>query len=212
MFVRSGTTWSQQTKLEAREEPPDDFFGTSVAVSSETAVAGAPGTTRTRRRRRLGLRVRRAVGWAGVKQALLTRQEAAGDNLRRSRGPLGRHRRGRSCRCRQGGCGGRGGGLRLPALPAAGDLLHGWHVGQRLPGAALCQRNASATAPCGFTLSATAVEGQKDGLFFFGTNGQQANPWGNGTSYQCVVPPVVRAGTLAGSGRSACATARSRRT
>ena len=55
---------------------------------------------------------------------------------------------------------------------------------------------ASATAPSGFTLSAATVEGQKDGLFFFGTNGKQANPWGNGTSYQCVVPPVMRTRTL----------------
>jgi hypothetical protein len=59
---------------------------------------------------------------------------------------------------------------------------------------------ASATASSGFTLSAAAVEGQKDGLFFFGTNGQQANPWGNGTSYQCVVPPVVRTPTTTGVG------------
>ena len=44
------------------------------------------------------------------------------------------------------------------------------------------------------------MEGAKDGLFFFGTNGRQANPWGNGTSYQCVVPPVKRAGVLAGGG------------
>jgi hypothetical protein len=57
-----------------------------------------------------------------------------------------------------------------------------------------------ATAPSGFTLSAATVEGQKDGLFFFGTNGQQANPWGNGTSYQCVVPPVMRGGTIPGIG------------
>jgi uncharacterized delta-60 repeat protein len=60
--------------------------------------------------------------------------------------------------------------------------------------------SASATASAGFQLSATGVEGSKDGLFFFGTNGQQANPWGNGTSYQCVVPPVKRAGLLAGTG------------
>ena len=59
---------------------------------------------------------------------------------------------------------------------------------------------ASASALSGFSLLAAGVEGQKDGLFFFGTNGQQANPWGNGTSYHCVVPPVTRAGTLAGSG------------
>jgi hypothetical protein len=49
-------------------------------------------------------------------------------------------------------------------------------------------------------LFAIDVEGDKDGLFFFGTNGQQANSWGNGTSYQCVVPPVSRAGVLSGSG------------
>jgi hypothetical protein len=58
----------------------------------------------------------------------------------------------------------------------------------------------SASAPSGFYLTATDVEGAKDGLFFFGTNGQQANPWGNGTSYQCVVPPVMRCGLLTGSG------------
>jgi len=44
------------------------------------------------------------------------------------------------------------------------------------------------------------VEGGKSGLYFFGTNGRQANPWGNGTSYQCVVPPVKRAGLLSGTG------------
>jgi hypothetical protein len=58
----------------------------------------------------------------------------------------------------------------------------------------------SASASSGFVLSATGVEGSKDGLFFFGTNGRQANPWGNGTSFQCVVPPVRRAGLLAGAG------------
>lgn len=42
----------------------------------------------------------------------------------------------------------------------------------------------------------------KDGLFFFGTSGRQANPWGNGTSYQCVAPPVTRAGLLTGTGTS----------
>jgi hypothetical protein len=58
----------------------------------------------------------------------------------------------------------------------------------------------SATASSGFTVSARSVQGAKDGLFFFGSNGRQANTWGNGTSFQCVVPPVHRAGILAGSG------------
>jgi hypothetical protein len=60
--------------------------------------------------------------------------------------------------------------------------------------------SASSTATSGFVLEAFEVEGKKDGLFFFGSGGQQANPWGNGTSFQCVVPPVARAGLLTGSG------------
>ena len=60
----------------------------------------------------------------------------------------------------------------------------------------------SATATSGFTLTATAVEGAKDGLYFFGANGRQASSWGSGTSFQCVVPPVTRARLLQGSGTS----------
>ena len=58
----------------------------------------------------------------------------------------------------------------------------------------------SATASAGFALLAGGVEGSKDGLFFFASNGRQANPWGSGTSYQCVVPPVRRGGLLAAIG------------
>ena len=59
---------------------------------------------------------------------------------------------------------------------------------------------ASATATTGFVVTATTVEGNKNGIFFYGQNGRQANPWGNGTSYQCVVPPVKRGGLQTGSG------------
>jgi len=64
----------------------------------------------------------------------------------------------------------------------------------------------SATAPSGFTLSVTYMEGAKDGLFFYGTNGRQANPWYNGTSFVCVVPPRLRGGrlTAVGSTLGAC--------
>jgi hypothetical protein len=60
----------------------------------------------------------------------------------------------------------------------------------------------SASSASGFVVTASNVEGAKDGLFFFGANGRQANSWGNGSSYQCVVPPVRRAGILSGSGTS----------
>jgi len=59
---------------------------------------------------------------------------------------------------------------------------------------------ASATALSGFKVSAATVEGQKDGLFFYGTNGRQAVPWGNGTSFQCVRPPVKRGPLMTGAG------------
>ena len=58
----------------------------------------------------------------------------------------------------------------------------------------------SASAASGFVLQANGVEGTQVGLFFWGTHGKQANPWGNGTSLQCVVPPVTRGGLLAANG------------
>ena len=41
VFVRNGTTWSQQAYLKASNTNPDDRFGTSVAVSGGTVVVGA---------------------------------------------------------------------------------------------------------------------------------------------------------------------------
>ena len=41
VFVRSGTSWSQQAKLTASDAAAGDLFGRSVAVSGDTAVIGA---------------------------------------------------------------------------------------------------------------------------------------------------------------------------
>ena len=41
VFVRSGTTWSQQQKLVASDGAEDDRFGLSVAISNNTVVVGA---------------------------------------------------------------------------------------------------------------------------------------------------------------------------
>lgn len=61
---------------------------------------------------------------------------------------------------------------------------------------------ASLSSPSGFTVQADAVEGDKAGVFFYGLNGQQANSWGNGTSFQCVTSPVTRTPAMNGSGTS----------
>ncbi|HTH49187.1 MAG TPA: FG-GAP repeat protein, partial [Candidatus Limnocylindria bacterium] len=42
VFVRSGTTWSQQAYLKASNTGANDKFGSAVAVADETAVVGAP--------------------------------------------------------------------------------------------------------------------------------------------------------------------------
>ena len=42
VFVRDGTTWSQQAYLKASNTGSLDFFGTSVAVEGDTVVVGAP--------------------------------------------------------------------------------------------------------------------------------------------------------------------------
>jgi hypothetical protein len=58
----------------------------------------------------------------------------------------------------------------------------------------------SATAPDGFDVQADDIEGAKDGLFFYSTGGQVANPWGNSTSYKCVPLPSRRSSLKTGNG------------
>jgi hypothetical protein len=62
---------------------------------------------------------------------------------------------------------------------------------------------SSATAATGFFVKATNVEGNKSGLFFYGTNGPKvggATSWGATSSFQCIEPPVKRDATQAGVG------------
>ena len=58
----------------------------------------------------------------------------------------------------------------------------------------------SVSQTSGFTVDTDDLEGQKDGLYFYGFNGPQANAWGNGTSFQCVTPPVIRTPLMSGVG------------
>jgi hypothetical protein len=52
---------------------------------------------------------------------------------------------------------------------------------------------ASLSAGSGFTLGVASVEGQKQGLIFYGITGRSAAPWGiGGTSFLCVKAPTQR--------------------
>ena len=46
VFVRSGTSWTQQAKLTASDAAAGDGFGVPVSISGDTAVVGAAGTSR----------------------------------------------------------------------------------------------------------------------------------------------------------------------
>lgn len=50
----------------------------------------------------------------------------------------------------------------------------------------------SASAGSGFLVYASDVEGQRQGLFFYGITGRAAQPWGTGTSFLCVKAPTQR--------------------
>ena len=45
VFIRSGTTWTQQAYLKPSNAQPFDDFGSSVAVSGDTVVVGSPVAT-----------------------------------------------------------------------------------------------------------------------------------------------------------------------
>ena len=60
---------------------------------------------------------------------------------------------------------------------------------------------SSATAPTGFVISTAASEGNKTGLFYWGTSQKSpAVAVGTSSSFNCVNPPVKRSGLLTGGG------------
>jgi hypothetical protein len=57
-----------------------------------------------------------------------------------------------------------------------------------------------ANAGSGFVVLASNVEGQKQGIFFYGVSGPLAQAWGTSSSYLCVKPPTQRTGTQFSNG------------
>jgi Tol biopolymer transport system component len=58
--------------------------------------------------------------------------------------------------------------------------------------AVLTAGGAASLSSCTLALSATGVDGQRQGLIFYGTSGAVALPWGAGSSFMCVKSPVQR--------------------
>ncbi|MBL8802609.1 MAG: hypothetical protein JNN27_11470 [Planctomycetes bacterium] len=58
----------------------------------------------------------------------------------------------------------------------------------------------SVAAPSGFSVGATSVEGQKQGLIFYSVTGQNSLAWGTGSSFLCIKSPTQRTPALNSGG------------
>ena len=119
VFVRSGTSWTEQQTLVASDGAPNDAFGWSVSITGETARGGGPPRRCADDGRRLGVRVR-ALGDDLDRTAEAALGRSAGQPRGRLGVDLGRHGRGRGAdagHARWSGC---GRGLCVHAL--GGDL------------------------------------------------------------------------------------------
>ena len=199
VFTRGAAGWTEQAKLTAGDPTSTDHFGDSVALFGDTALVGSSGydvgIPFSQGEGAVYVFNRRGASW--TEEAVLVASDAAllgslGSSLASSgdTAVVGAvHQQGSTNVYFE----------RLdPAPPAAyctaGTSASGCQASLTAVGA------ASATASSGFDVSATNVEGGMDGLLFFASNGRQANSWGGGSSFQCVVPPVQRSGLLQGSG------------
>ncbi|MDJ0610037.1 MAG: FG-GAP repeat protein [Kiloniellales bacterium] len=80
VFQRSGTAWSEQAKLTAGDGASLDLFGTSVGISGDTVVAGAPQDDDTGSNSGSAYVFQRS-GTAWSEQAKLTASDGAADDI-----------------------------------------------------------------------------------------------------------------------------------
>jgi hypothetical protein len=196
----TGSAWIHEAKITPSNPQVSSFFGVSVALEDELAVVGWPAKDTGNGADAGAAQVwaRTASGWD--KQAGLS--NAPGANA----GALLGH----SVYLRGDTIAVGAPAYFAPVVEGAAHLFRAFPSPSSYCTAGTssngCQATLlasgipSANQPSGFVLSAAGMEGDKDGLFFFGTSGRQANSWGSGTSFQCVIPPVLRAGLLVGSG------------
>jgi hypothetical protein len=196
VFERAGNNWSLATTL-TPFNGLDDFFGWSVAIDGNFAVVGAPATSTSGLLGKVGLFVRTASDWdriATLSGANTTGVDEFGWSVDLDDGTL---LTGSPHDLSAGGF--QAGSANVFVTSAASYCSPG-------VSASGCKATvgatgfASASAPSGFTVRTTGVEGFRRGLHFYGINGRAFTPWGNGTSVRCVAPPVTRASIQTGTG------------
>jgi hypothetical protein len=203
VFTRSGNNWSEQQKLTASVPEEDAFFGDAVAVAGDLAVIGAYHADHAggNSAGSAYLFARSGTVWRELQELTASDAEplqffGAAVSLSGDSVVVGASGDDQANAFNTGAA---------YVFRLSPDPVSYCTAGTSASG---CQALISATgtpsasAPSGFALHASAVEGEVDGLFFWGTSGRQASPWGNGTSFQCVVPPLLRGAMQAGGGTS----------
>ncbi len=80
VFVRAGTTWTQQAQLTAADGAAGDLFGSSVAFSGDTALVGAPADDSGANTNQGSAYVFTRSGTTWTQQAQLTAADGAGSD------------------------------------------------------------------------------------------------------------------------------------
>lgn len=201
-FRRNGTSWLAGPVL---SDPSTFDFGAMVATDGDVAVVGAPGTGPLVNQGAAQAFVREGTGWAPAGQFRGSRVDE-GDSFGAAVDVQGSLLLVGAMELEYyvEGAGTNEGPGTAYAFVLAPDAPETYcTAGTSASGCAAVLGFAgvpSANAPAGFQLIAADVEGAKNGIFFYGANGRQAIPWGNGSSLRCIVPPVQRAGALIGVG------------
>lgn len=81
VFVRNGTSWTQQAKLTATTGAKDDYFGISVSISGTYAAIGAMGRDNGAIANQGALYIFLRNGTAWTQQAVLTTSDAAANDF-----------------------------------------------------------------------------------------------------------------------------------
>lgn len=80
VFTRIGSTWNQQAQLTASDGGPDDYFGTSVALSGESALIGARGDSTPSETYAGSAYVFKRVGNSWIQEAKLVANDGASED------------------------------------------------------------------------------------------------------------------------------------
>ncbi len=225
VFVRAGGVWSQEAYLKASNPGPGDWFGCAVAVDGDTLVVGAypedSNGTGVNGNQADNSAANAGAAFVFVRSGGAWSQQAYLKASNTDAGDLFGHAVGVS------------GDTVVVGAPAEDSNTTGVNGNQAdnsatSSGAAYvftlpvpvtyctagtstngCVPSISSTgwpsiaATSGFSINVANVEGQKQGLVFYGLSGRTATVWGaGGTSFFCVKSPTKRMQAQSGGGTS----------